>query len=82
MAYAGLKSLTRHRAGQRLTQRQAILAKCGDFMGGYADGRQPTQKSYSGNVAAATEIPRSATATIHSAKAVQCVAGPEPGAKP
>jgi len=146
MAYAGLKSLVRHRAGHRLTQRQAILAKCGDCMGGYTDGRQdceipgcplypfqpyrqkgrgrgagcgrsvakppdfegsgaesgvsgrnggerlaqlerspgrqPTQKSYSGNAATVTGIARSATVTIHSAKAVQCFAGPEAGAMP
>jgi hypothetical protein len=40
MAHAGVKALSRHRAGQRLTQRQAILAKCADCMGGYTDGRQ------------------------------------------
>ena len=31
----GRKELTNHRLGKRLTQKQAILAKCYDCMGGY-----------------------------------------------
>ena len=36
----GKQELIKHLSGQRLTQRQAILAKCFDCCGGYADGRQ------------------------------------------
>jgi hypothetical protein len=40
MSGKGSTHLARHRAGHRLTQRQSILAKCADCMGGYADGRE------------------------------------------
>ncbi len=35
----GRRYLTDHMGGKRLTQRQAILAKCCDCMGYHADGR-------------------------------------------
>lgn len=35
----GGKELKAHREGKRLTQRQAIYAKCFDCMGGYTDGK-------------------------------------------
>ena len=37
---AGKGHLLRHLKGGRLTQRQAILAKCCDCMGYHADGRE------------------------------------------
>lgn len=37
---SGATQLRRHLAGKRLTQRQAILAKCCDCMGYYVDGRR------------------------------------------
>jgi hypothetical protein len=37
---AGKRNLIRHLKGERLTQRQAIIAKCCDCMGYHADGRQ------------------------------------------
>ena len=36
--FAGRKELVKHMEGHRLTQRQIILAKCFECMGGYADG--------------------------------------------
>lgn len=36
---AGKKNLIRHLKGERLTQRQAIIAKCCDCMGYHGDGR-------------------------------------------
>jgi hypothetical protein len=36
----GQTSLLKYLNGERLTQRQAILAKCYECMGGYGDGRQ------------------------------------------
>jgi hypothetical protein len=36
---AGKTNLVRHLEGKRLTQRQAILAKCCDCMGYFVDGR-------------------------------------------
>ena len=36
---AGKRHLLRHLHGERITQRQAILAKCCDCMGYHADGR-------------------------------------------
>ena len=36
---AGKSNLIKHLKGKRLTQRQAILAKCCDCMGYYVDGR-------------------------------------------
>lgn len=36
---AGKKNLIRHLHGERLTQRQAILAKCCDCTGNHSDGR-------------------------------------------
>jgi hypothetical protein len=41
----GGKELKKHLAGDRLTQRQAIHAKCYDCMGGYSDGRVDCQLS-------------------------------------
>jgi len=38
-AATGKQHLLRHLDGNRTTQRQAILAKCYDCMGYYADGR-------------------------------------------
>lgn len=35
----GRKELIAHKNGKRLTQRQAIYAKCFDCMGGYIDGK-------------------------------------------
>lgn len=35
----GRNELIKHISGERLTQRQAILAKCFDCMGGYSDGK-------------------------------------------
>lgn len=35
----GRKELQRYKEGKRLTQRQAILAKCYDCLGGYIDGK-------------------------------------------
>lgn len=35
----GRKELRAHKEGQRLTQRQAIYAKCFDCLGGYIDGK-------------------------------------------
>ena len=35
----GRKELIAHKEGKRLTQRQAIYAKCFDCMGGYIDGK-------------------------------------------
>jgi len=35
----GSKELKKYFAGGRLTQRQMILAKCYECMGGYADGK-------------------------------------------
>lgn len=37
---SGLTALRKHLAGKRLTQRQAILAKCCNCMGYYRDGRK------------------------------------------
>ena len=39
MLARGRKELLKHLDGQRLTQRQAILAKCYDCLGYYADGK-------------------------------------------
>lgn len=36
----GKKELLKHLKRQRLTQRQAILAKCFECMAGYADGKR------------------------------------------
>jgi hypothetical protein len=36
----GLRHLRRYLAGERLTQRQAILAKCNECCGYYIDGRK------------------------------------------
>jgi hypothetical protein len=36
----GKADLVRYRKGEKLTQREAILAKCYECMGGYADGRR------------------------------------------
>ena len=36
----GQKEAKKHLAGTRLTQRQAIQAKCYDCMGGYVDGKR------------------------------------------
>ncbi len=38
-ASRGKSNLAKHLAGERLTQRQAILAKCCDCMGHHVDGR-------------------------------------------
>lgn len=38
MRALGRKELRMHLDGERLTQRQAIYAKCYDCIGGYADG--------------------------------------------
>jgi hypothetical protein len=35
----GKRELIRHLQGERLTMRQAILAKCFDCMGGYCEGK-------------------------------------------
>lgn len=35
----GARELKKHLMGDKLTQRQAILAKCYDCMGGYGDGK-------------------------------------------
>jgi hypothetical protein len=35
----GRNEILKHLAGDRITQRQAIIAKCYDCMGFYADGR-------------------------------------------
>ncbi len=35
----GRNEILKHLAGERVTQRQAIIAKCYDCMGFYADGR-------------------------------------------
>ena len=35
----GRKEFERHRSGGRLTQRQAIIARCFDCCGGYVDGK-------------------------------------------
>lgn len=40
MKAQGGKELKKHLEGKRITQRQAIKAKCFDCMGGYADGRE------------------------------------------
>jgi hypothetical protein len=37
---AGRTALLKHLNGERLTQRQAIVAKCTDCMGYWIDGRQ------------------------------------------
>ncbi len=39
----GNKELKKHLLGDRLTQRQAILAKCADCMGYYFDGKVDCQ---------------------------------------
>lgn len=40
MKAQGGKELKKHLEGKRITQRQAIKAKCFDCMGGYRDGRE------------------------------------------
>ena len=39
MAARGRSEILKHLEGKRLTQRQAILAKCFECMGYYADGK-------------------------------------------
>ncbi len=40
MKAQGRGELVKHIAGERLTHRQMILAKCYECMGGYADGKR------------------------------------------
>ena len=39
----GVRELKKYLLGERLTQRQAIIAKCSDCMVGYADGKNDCQ---------------------------------------
>lgn len=40
LTYAGKSELIKHLEGERLTQKQAILAKCYDCMGYFVDGKE------------------------------------------